>query len=62
VRRDIDTTDIELACKESGLRIWLAVRIEHYTLFKITMDAQNYRQYSFWRFLVAQIVYFYVFI
>ena len=61
-RRDIATTDIELACKESGLQIWLAVRIEHYTLFKITMDAQNYRQYSFWRFLVGQIIYFYVFI
>jgi hypothetical protein len=47
VRRDIDTTDIDLARKESGLHILLAVRIEHYTLFKITMDAQNYRQYSF---------------
>jgi hypothetical protein len=47
VHRDIATTDIELACKESGLQIWLAVRIEHYTLFKITIDTQNYRQYSF---------------
>jgi hypothetical protein len=33
VRRDIDTTDIDLARKESGLHILLAVRIEHYTLF-----------------------------